>query len=134
MSLYHGSFDKIGAMLAPLTNNFADFSIITNVPYGVQSQKYQQMNLQKTYRMFGKMLTYFPHLQHQVFVVAQAHHFGHNLSFEKYSNVGWENVLHFNNGGLSVNLLKWNQKRISTVRTQIQAYSEMDKLKIEDKA
>jgi len=37
LSLYHGSFDDIGTRLAPLTNNFEDFNIITNVPYGVQS-------------------------------------------------------------------------------------------------
>ena len=41
-----------------------------------------------------------------VFVVVKSRHYGHELSFEKFSNCGWENNLHFNNGGLSVNLLK----------------------------
>ena len=40
LSLYHGSFENIGPKLAQITNNFQDFSIITNIPYGVQSQKY----------------------------------------------------------------------------------------------
>jgi len=39
LSLYHGSFDKIGHKLGQLTNGFEDFSIITNVPYGEQSQE-----------------------------------------------------------------------------------------------
>ena len=41
LSLYHGSFDSIGQQLAPITNNFEDFSIISNVPYGVQSKAAQ---------------------------------------------------------------------------------------------
>lgn len=39
-------------------------------------------------------------------MVAKARHYGHDLSFEKYSNCGWKSELHFSNGGLSVNLLK----------------------------
>lgn len=35
MSLYHGSYEKVGAHLTQVTDNLKDFSIITNVPYGV---------------------------------------------------------------------------------------------------
>lgn len=42
----------------------------------------------------------------KVFVVAKSRHYGHELSFEKFSNCGWESKLHFNNGGLAVNLLE----------------------------
>jgi hypothetical protein len=122
LSLYHGSFDKVGPELAAITNHFQDFSIITNVPYGVQSSKYQAMNLQKTYRGFGKFLTHFPHLEHNSFVVSQAHHYGHSLSFEKYSNLGWEKLLHFSNGGINVNLLKWDQEKLSKSRQRLEAY------------
>ena len=41
-----------------------------------------------------------------VFVVAKSRHYGHELSFEKFSNCGWDTKLHFNNGGLAVNLLQ----------------------------
>lgn len=34
MSLYHGDFDKIGQLLAEKTDNFKDFSIVTNIPWG----------------------------------------------------------------------------------------------------
>ena len=62
LSLYHGSFDSIGPQLAQITNHFEDFSIISNVPYGIQSNQYQNMNLQKTYRSFGNFLNYYPNL------------------------------------------------------------------------
>ena len=39
LSLYHGDFNNIGLRLANLTNNFEDFTMIMNVPYGVQSQE-----------------------------------------------------------------------------------------------
>lgn len=42
LSLYHGDFQLIGHRLAPLTNNFEDFTILTNVPYGVQSKTSQR--------------------------------------------------------------------------------------------
>ena len=34
MSLYHGDFATVGSKLAPLTDNFKDFTILTNPPYG----------------------------------------------------------------------------------------------------
>jgi hypothetical protein len=34
MSLYHGDFEKIGKQLAPLTDNFKDFTMLSNIPYG----------------------------------------------------------------------------------------------------
>lgn len=46
-------------------------------------------------------------LEH-VYILAKSHHYGHELSFQKFSNCGWENTLHFSNGGLSVNLMKLN--------------------------
>jgi hypothetical protein len=48
MSLYHGDFNTIGAKLAPLTDNFKDFSIVTNVPYGHQSAVKQRMSARDT--------------------------------------------------------------------------------------
>ena len=35
LSLYQGSFEAIGQRLAPITNSFEDFSIISNIPYGI---------------------------------------------------------------------------------------------------
>ena len=37
MSVYHGDFQDVGHKLAHVTDQFKDFSIITNVPYGIQS-------------------------------------------------------------------------------------------------
>jgi hypothetical protein len=34
LSLYHGDFTKIGQRLKVLTNNFEDFTLLMNVPYG----------------------------------------------------------------------------------------------------
>ncbi len=46
-----------------MTNDFEDFCIITNVPYGVQSaaasnkkENQYKYHLQKTYRSFGSLL------------------------------------------------------------------------------
>jgi hypothetical protein len=60
-------------------------------------------------------------LEH-VYILAKSHHYGHELSFQKFSNCGWENQLHFSNGGLSVNLLKLNQTKVSEVKNVISAY------------
>ena len=59
MSLYHGDFEKIGHQLAERTNGFKDFTILTNVPYGVQSataQKTSVYDTQTLYRRFGKFI------------------------------------------------------------------------------
>ena len=50
------------------------------------------------------------------------------MSFEKYSNCGWDHVLHFSNGGISVNLLKLDMDKKSEVKQTISAYKEMDRL------
>ena len=55
----------------------------------------------------------------KVFVVAKSRHYGHELSFEKFSNCGWSNELHFSNGGLSVNLLKMDKGKLSKVKHTI---------------
>jgi hypothetical protein len=85
--------------------------------------------LQQTYRSFGNFLSFYPNLlKNGSYIVAQAHHHGHDLSFEKYSNLGWEPLLHFSNGGVNVNLLKWNQQRVSKARQRLQAYDELNQI------
>lgn len=42
-------------MLAPLTDNFKDFSVIANIPYGVQSAQHQSTDkraVQRTQHLF----------------------------------------------------------------------------------
>ena len=60
--------------------------------------------------------------------MAQSVHYGHQASFVKYSNQGWDPLLHFSNGGLNVNLLKWNRKKINKERASIEAYHSMDRI------
>jgi hypothetical protein len=62
------------------------------------------------------------------YIVARSTHYGHEMSFEKYSNCGWDNVLHFSNGGISANLLKLDMDKKSKVKQVISAYKEMDRL------
>jgi hypothetical protein len=64
-------------------------------------------------------------LEH-AYIVAKSTHYGHELSFEKFSNCGWQNALHFSNGGLSVNLLRFNMNKKSSVKRTISAYKEID--------
>jgi len=64
------------------------------------------------------------------YIVARSTHYGHEMSFEKYSNCGWDNVLHFSNGGMSVNLLKLDMDKKSEVKQTISAYKEMDRLEV----
>ena len=42
LSVYQGDFQEIGYKLAETSNNFEDFQILTNVPYGVQSSEMQR--------------------------------------------------------------------------------------------
>ncbi len=111
-------------MLAEITNGFEDFQIISNIPYGVQSrqqgglsrrkEKNYDHHLKTTYRNLGRFLKAFPALERNgAYIVSQAHHYGHPLSFEKCSGLGWDKLLHFNNGGINVNLLKLDSKKQS---------------------
>lgn len=59
LSLYQGDFQSIGTQLYQLTDNFKDFTIVTNPPYGHQSAEKQRMSrndTQNLYRRFGKFL------------------------------------------------------------------------------
>jgi hypothetical protein len=63
--------------------------------------------VQNLYRRFGRFLAKnMGNLEKNTFVVAQANHYGHKLSFEKFSNCGWGKELFFNNGGLNAYLYK----------------------------
>ena len=70
------------------------------------------------------------HLEH-VYIVARSRHYGHELSFEKFSNCGWDSALHFSNGGLNVNLLRLNMAKLrdeGNVKRTISAYKSMSRL------
>ena len=112
-----------------MTNGFEDFSILTNVPYGVQSKEKQRQtdtDLHNLYRRIGRFLRTYSHLEHNSYILAQAHHFGHKLSFEKFSNCGWDKVLVFSNGGIGVHLLKMDMSQVSEVKQTLEAYKELD--------
>lgn len=64
-------------------------------------------------------------IEPHVFVVAKSRHYGHELSFEKFSNCGWDTKLHFNNGGLAVNLLQMDYSKLSKVRHTLSAYQSI---------
>ena len=48
LSLYHGPFDRVGRQLAPLTNDFKDFTLLANIPYGHQSAEKQRQSVTDT--------------------------------------------------------------------------------------
>lgn len=66
----------------------------------------------------------------KVFVVAKSRHYGHDLSFEKYSNCGWQSQLHFSNGGLAVNLLRMDPGKLNRTRHTLSAYQSIDNMRI----
>ena len=68
------------------------------------------------YRRLGRFLNEYPNLDKNTFIVAKSTHYGHSLSFEKYSNSGWDKLLHFKNGGINVNLMKLDKSKISRVK------------------
>jgi hypothetical protein len=39
LSLYHGDFNVIGQRLKEVTNDFENFTLLMNVPYGYQSEE-----------------------------------------------------------------------------------------------
>ena len=55
----------------------------------------------------------YPKLDKNTYIVAKSTHYGHKLSFEKYTNSGWDKIMHFNNGGLNVNLLRLDKSKFS---------------------
>ena len=101
------------------------------MPYGVQSkenQKHSDTDLHRLYRRFGRLLLTYPNLNLNAYVVAQAHHYGHKLSFEKFSNCGWSKELTFVNGGIGVHLLKLDASKVSESKQTLEAYKEIDRI------
>lgn len=87
------------------------------MPSAGSSELAQVQSQAKTYR----------NLEH-VYILARSVHYGHEMSFEKFSNCGWQNTLHFSNGGISVNLLKFDMDRKSKVKHVIGAYKDMQRI------
>ena len=99
------------------------------MPYGVQSREKQRQSdtdIHHLYRRFGRFLRTYPALELNSYVLAQAHHYGHKLSFEKFSNCGWRKQIVFENGGIGVHLLKMDMKAVSEVKQTIEAYKTLD--------
>jgi hypothetical protein len=48
MSLYHGDFEKVGNELLDRTDGLKDFTLLTNIPYGVQSLEKQRKTITET--------------------------------------------------------------------------------------
>ena len=63
-------------------------------------------------------------LEH-AYVLAQSTHYGHDLSFKKYSNLPFSSALHFSNGGISVDLLRMDGTRVSKTKQTLNAYQQM---------
>lgn len=95
-----------------------------------EKQKQTDTDLHRLYRRFGRFLMAHPNLEFNTYVVAQAHHYGHKLSFEKFSNCGWSKELNFVNGGIGVHLLKLDMSQISESKQTVDAYKEISALPI----
>jgi len=63
-------------------------------------------------------------MDNNIFVVARKMKYGNPLSFQKLSNCGWKTRLDFMNGGINVNLLKYDQRKLSRNRELIRIYTE----------
>lgn len=59
-------------------------------------------------------------------MLAQAHHYGHKLSFEKFSNCGWKKEIAFDNGGIGVHLLRLDMSQVSEIKQTLHAYQSLD--------
>jgi Fe-S cluster assembly scaffold protein SufB len=59
VSLYHGDFEKVGNQLIERTEGLKDFTLLANIPYGVQSAEKQHQStkdLQQLYRRLGRFI------------------------------------------------------------------------------
>jgi len=59
VSLYHGDFEKVGNQLIERTEGLKDFTLLANIPYGVQSVEKQHQStkdLQQLYRRLGRFI------------------------------------------------------------------------------
>jgi 23S rRNA G2445 N2-methylase RlmL len=143
-SFYKGDFEAVGQHLLSVYGSFKDFSIITNVPYGKQvmhpkqsknfkrkigkdlvdsKQKYQYSSIQDTFRRFGRLLTQIgPQMDDNVYIVSRKMRFSNPMNFTKLTNVGWDTQMDFVNGGINVNLLKLNSKKVHKNREIINSY------------
>ena len=88
-------------------------TIVTNVPYGVQSQQRGRSSEEETqalYRRFGRWLVHNKDLAN-VFVVARKTDPRSKSNFMRASGLHWDTELDFNNGGLNVFLLRLNREK-----------------------
>ena len=62
-------------------------------------------------------------MNNNIYVVARKMKYSNPISFIKLSNCGWKSQLDFTNGGINVNLLKYDRKKLSQRRELIKAYT-----------
>ncbi|CAI2363892.1 unnamed protein product [Moneuplotes crassus] len=146
-SFYKGDFEAVAHQIHSTYGSFKDFSIITNVPYGKQilhpkqaknldkkmakgiiDQKkrgYQYTGIQDVFRRFGHLCNQIaPEMNNEIYVVARKMRYSNPLAFTRLSNCGWKSQLDFVNGGINVNLLKYDQSKLSKNRELLKIYSE----------
>jgi 23S rRNA G2445 N2-methylase RlmL len=146
-SFYKGDFETIAHHILECYGSFKDFNIITNVPYGKQvlhpkraknlnkkvekgivpaeDVKYQYSAIQNTFRRFGKLCEAIgPQMDNNIYVIARKMRHSNPMSFEKLSNVSWDHQLDFTNGGLNVDMLKFNSKKINRAKEIIKIYTQ----------
>lgn len=113
-SFYRGDFEVVARHLRECYGSFEHFNIITNVPYGdkvmspkrakntkrkvekgiipAEEQKYEYAGIQNLFRRFGQLALHIaPEMNDNIYVVARNMRNSNPLSFERYSNAGWDN-------------------------------------------
>ena len=144
-SFYKGDFEVVARHVRECFDSFEHFNIVTNIPYGekvmqpkrakntkkkiekgiilAEDQKFEYSEIQNLFRRFGKLALHIaPEMNDNIYVVARKMRNSNPLSFERYSNAGWDPIMDFYNGGLNVNMLKINPQKISKATELVNAY------------
>ena len=144
-SFYKGDFEVVARHIRECFGSFEHFNIVTNIPYGekvmqpkrakntkkkiekgiilAEDQKLEYSEIQNLFRRFGKLALHIaPEMNDNIYIVARKMRNSNPLSFERYSNAGWDPIMDFYNGGLNVNMLKINPQKISKATELVNAY------------
>ena len=76
--------------------------------------------IQNTFRRFGSFLE--NNKIKDAYIVARRMAYANPMSFEKYSNIMWDTQMGFKNGGMNVNLLKYQPGKKNKPKETVKAY------------
>jgi len=109
LSIFIGDFENISKEVIfnqKLPFHDKKFTIMSNVPYGTSQEMADKVQIKSLYKRFGKFLRKYSDFFEDVFILVNKRNPKDELNFKNLTEIDWEIVNTFINGGIDVELLK----------------------------